>query len=98
MSAFERRVLLLCAAMELDPQTGALCARALNDPRLAYPTFALALSALPEPAWDALSPYRALRWWRLVEVNQPAGQPLVTSGLSADERIVNFLKGLNPTA
>ena len=95
MSAFERRVLLLCAAMELDPQAATLCARAQNDPRLAYPTFALALSALPEPAWDALSPYRALRWWRLVEVSQPAGQPLVTSGLRADERIVNFIKGLN---
>jgi hypothetical protein len=95
LSPFERRVLLLCAAMELDPQMATLCAQAQNDPGLAFPTFSLALSALPEPAWDALSPYRGLRWWRLIEVSQPTGQPLVTSGLSADERIVNFLKGLN---
>ena len=95
LSSFERHILLLCAAMELDPQMGTLCAHAQNDPGLAYPTFSLALSALPEPAWDALSPYHGLRWWRLIEVSQLTGQPLVTSGLRADERIVNFLKGLN---
>ena len=95
LSPFERHILLLCAAMELDPQMGTLCAQAQNDPGLAYPTFSLALSALPEPAWDALSPYHGLRWWRLIEISQPTGQPLVTSGLRADERIVNFLKGLN---
>ena len=95
LSPFERHILLLCAAMELDPHMGMLCAAAQNDPGLAYPTFSLALSALPEPAWDALSPYHGLRWWRLIEISQPTGQPLVTSGLRADERIVNFLKGLN---
>jgi len=95
LSPFERHILLLCAAMELDPQMGTLCAEAQNDPGLSYPTFALALSALPEPAWDALSPHGGLRWWRLIEVSQPPGQPLVTSGLRADERIVNYLKSLN---
>ena len=32
LSAFERQMLLLCAAMELDPRIGALCAQAQNDP------------------------------------------------------------------
>ncbi|MGH8904999.1 MAG: ATP-binding protein [Egibacteraceae bacterium] len=95
LSAFERQVLLLCAAMELDPDMGARCAEARGDLRFAYPTFALALSALPDPAWDVLSPQRGLRWWRLVEINQPGGQPLVTSALRADERIVSYVKGLN---
>src|SRR5262249_10275609 len=35
------------------------------------------------------------RHWRLIEINQPGAQPLTTSALRADERIVNFLKGLN---
>ena len=44
---------------------------------------------------EALSPERPLRYWRLIEINQPGSQPLTTSALRADERIVNYLKGLN---
>jgi len=95
LAPFELHTLLLCAAMELDPQMGELCARAQGNPSLAHPTFALALSALPEPTWYVLSPHGGLRWWRLIEISQPPGQPLVTSALRGDERIVNYLKGLN---
>jgi len=95
LSRFERDVLLLCAAMELDTRIGSLCARAQDDPARPYPTFALALTLLDDPAWDVLSPERPLRHWRLIEINQPGAQPLTTSALRADERIVNFLKGLN---
>ncbi|HEU4778493.1 MAG TPA: hypothetical protein VFS58_01290, partial [Steroidobacteraceae bacterium] len=94
LSAFERDVLLLCVAMELDIRTATLCAGAQDEPRQ-YPTYALALSLFDEPAWDALSPERPLRYWRLIEINQPAAQPLVSSALRADERIVSFVKGLN---
>jgi hypothetical protein len=95
LTAFERSLLLLCAAMELDTRTAALCARAQGDPRKAYPTFALALTLFDDPAWDVLSPERPLRYWRLVEINQPGAQPLTASALRADERIVNYIKGLN---
>src|SRR5262249_25152568 len=46
-------------------------------------------------SWDVLSPRRPLRYWRLIEIHQPGAQPLTTSALSADERIVNYVKGLN---
>ena len=95
LSPFERDVLLLCAAMELDTGMAFLCARAQADPTRPYPTFALALTLFDAPAWDALSPERPLRYWRLIEISQPAGQPLTTSPLRADERIVSYLKGLN---
>src|ERR1051325_4611168 len=95
LSPFERDVLLLCAAMELDTRIASLCARAHDDPSKPYPTFALALALFDQPSWDVLSPERPLRYWRLIEINQPAAQPLTTSALRADERIVNFLKGLN---
>jgi len=95
LSRFERQILLLCAAMELDTRTAALCARAQDDPSKPYPTFALALALLDEPAWDALTADRPLRYWRLIEINQPGAQPLTSSALRADERIVNFIKGLN---
>jgi len=94
LSAFERNLLLLCVAMELDTRTATLCAGAQDEPR-PYPTFALAMSLFDEPAWEALSPERPLRYWRLLEINQPAAQPLTTSALRADERIVSFIKGLN---
>ncbi|HEV7858536.1 MAG TPA: ATP-binding protein [Pyrinomonadaceae bacterium] len=95
LSRFERDVLFLCAAIELDTRLAVLCARAHDDPNQFYPTFALALSLFDEPTWDALSPERPLRHWRLIEINQPGAQALTSSALRADERIVSFIKGLN---
>jgi hypothetical protein len=95
LSHFERNVLLLCAAIELDTGIAALCARAQQDPSRPYPTFALALTLFDEAAWDVLSPERPLRYWRLLEIHQPGAQPLTTSPLGADERVVNYVKGLN---
>jgi SpoVK/Ycf46/Vps4 family AAA+-type ATPase len=87
--------LLLCAAMELDPQVAGQCAIIHGDANRAYPTFALALSLFDEPAWDALSPERPLRYWRLIEINQPGAQALTASALRIDERLLNYIKGLN---
>ena len=95
LSRFEQQILLLCAAMELDTRIARLCAQAQDNTSQPYPTFALALSIFEEPTWDALSPERPLRYWRLLEINQPGAQPLTTSALRADERIVNYVKGLN---
>jgi ATP-dependent 26S proteasome regulatory subunit len=81
--------------MELNTRVAGLCAQAQDNPNRAYPTFALALSLFEDPSWDALSPDRPLRYWRLLEINQPGAQPLTTSALRADERIVSYLKGLN---
>ena len=94
LSEFERNVLLLCAATELDTSMATLCASAQEDAGRPYPTFALALSLFADPAWEALSPERPLRYWRLIEIGQSAAVPLTASPLRADERIVNLLKGL----
>ncbi|MBA2077368.1 ATP-binding protein [Rhodanobacter sp. PCA2] len=95
LSPFERDLLLLCVGMELDTRFPALCAQAQHDPARPYPTFALAFAVLDAPNWDALSPGRPLRYWRLLEIHQPGAQPLVGAALAADERVVNFIKGLN---
>jgi hypothetical protein len=94
LSGFEQSVLLLCAAIELDSRVAALCALAQGDAARCYPTFALAMTLFDEPAWDVLSPERPLRYWRMIEINQPGAQPLTTSAMRADEWVVNFLKGL----
>jgi len=95
LSRFEQELLLLCAAVELDTRIAGLCAQAQDDPNRSYPSFALGMALFDDPAWDALSPERPLRHWRLIEINQPGAQPLTTSPIRADERIVNYLKGLN---
>ncbi|MET0309936.1 MAG: ATP-binding protein [Sphingomonas sp.] len=95
LSEFERQLLLMSAAMEFDTGFGALCAQAQSGSSHKGPTFELALAALENPAWDVMSPERPLRYWRLIEIHQPASQPLVASALRADERIVNYIKGLN---
>ena len=95
LSTIEKNLLLLCAAMELDTGLESLCIRAQNDPKRAYPTFALALSLFDDPAWDMLSSQRPLRYWQLIEIHQAGALALASSPLRADERIVNYIKGLN---
>lgn len=95
LSVFEQDVLMLCTAMELDTSIPALCARAQDDTGKPFPTFALAMSLFNDPTWDAISGQRPLRYWRLIEINRMMNQPLITSPVRGDERIINFIKGLN---
>ena len=95
LSRFERDILLLCAAQELDSSFGPLCAKAQGNDSLPYPTFSLALSTLSEPHWSALTPAAALRYWRLIEAVNPSGNPLTLSRLRIDEPILHFLTGVH---
>jgi hypothetical protein len=93
LSDFERDLLLLCAGSELDSSFAALYAAAQGDPRRPYPTFSLALAALPHPHWSALSPAGPVRRWRMLEVG--TGESLTASPLRIDERVLHFLCGVN---
>ena len=95
LSDFDRDVLLLCVALELDPATASLCAAVQGQPERDHATFALAMNLFDRPEWEAVSPERPLRYWRLIEINQPGARPLTASALRADERVVNYVKGLN---
>jgi hypothetical protein len=87
LSAFERDLLLLCAGVELDGSFASLV-----QP---YPTFSLALAALPNPHWSALTPDAALRRWRLIELGK--GDTLSTTQLRISERVLHFLTGTPST-
>ncbi|GAA3779126.1 ATP-binding protein [Streptomyces coacervatus] len=91
LTPFERDLALLTAAHELEPTAAARCAAACGDPERAYPTFSLALAALAEPHWSALTPVAPLRRWRIVELDDESR--LTTSRLRLDERILHFLLG-----
>lgn len=89
LSDFECKVLLLCAAVELDSAFGALVASLQGGAPL--PTFSLALAAFPHAHWSALLPTAPLRYWQLVK---PAAGPLLTqSPLKIDEQILHYLTG-----
>jgi hypothetical protein len=92
LSNFERNLLMLCAAIELDSSFAALCAEAQGAPSRAFPTFSLALAALPEAHWSAMTPAAPLRRWRLIELG--SGTALTTSALRIDERILHYLAGV----
>jgi len=93
LSRFEREILLMCAGMELDAGFAPAVASAQADPRLAFPTFGLALAALTEPHWSALAPAAPLRRWRLIEID---GRDSLTAGrIRIDERVLHYLAGVS---
>lgn len=93
LSAFERELLVLLAAVELDSTVAERCARASGDHHLTQPTFGLSLSSLPEPHWSALSPSGPLRYWRMVEVGP--SDSLTAAPLRLDERVLHYLTGID---
>jgi hypothetical protein len=92
LTRFERDVLVLTAAAELDPGTATRCAKASGDPLRPYPTFSLALAALTDPHWSALTPAAPLRRWHLIELDDETS--LTASRIRIDERILHFLAGV----
>ena len=93
LSRFERAILLCAAGVELDTAFATACAAAQADGGQPYPTFGVALAALPDPHWSAITPNSPLRRWRLVEL--AAGGPLVSSAIRIDERVLHFLVGVD---
>jgi AAA+ superfamily predicted ATPase len=93
LSSFERDLLLLCACIEMDASIADLCAAVQGNGQRRHASFGLALSALEDPHWSALTPARPLRRWRLLEINEESG--LTASRLRIDERVLHFLAGIN---
>jgi hypothetical protein len=93
LSAFERDLLLLCAGAEMDGKLNELCGRLTGNSQRGCPTFALAMSALPNPQWSAVSPWGPLRHYRLIEMDPRQG--LVTAPMRVNERTLHYLAGMN---
>jgi hypothetical protein len=93
LSSFERNLLLLCAGIELDSTFAPLCAAAQGEADRTFPTFSLALAALPGAHWSALTPGAPLRRWRFIEVG--AGPSLTIAPLRIDERVLHYLVGVS---
>ncbi|WP_218079397.1 hypothetical protein [Anthocerotibacter panamensis] len=91
LTAFERKILLLCVGMALIPSFGAVCAHALGDSRLAFPTLQLALSVFADSHVSALLPEAPLQRWQLLH-GAPGPEPTLAA-LHLDRSILYFLLG-----
>jgi hypothetical protein len=93
LSPFERELLLLCAGVEMDARLADLCAESGAQPQSPWATFGLALGALADPHWSAITPVRPLRRCRLIEIDESAN--LTAARVKIDERVLHFLAGIN---
>lgn len=103
LSTFERDVLLLCLAPEIDASFELLYARMHDDPTRRYPTPGLAVTLFggehgaAVAAFDAFMPEGRLRRFRLIAMDpgRSSSLTLSASALCLTERIVEYLSGVN---
>ena len=100
LSEFEQRLLLLAAAPSLDGAFASACAELNGHSYRDYPTgqLALRLFAPTEERLllaDSLMSTRPLRKLHLIELGDDSGEPLLLRRLSVDERLTNYLRGVN---
>ncbi len=90
LSPFELDVILLGAGVELDDRLAELVA-AVGGTGGARPTLGLALRALPDAYWQALTPDAALRRWRLIELAH--ADTFTATPFRLSERTLHFVLG-----
>jgi SpoVK/Ycf46/Vps4 family AAA+-type ATPase len=97
LSAFERDILLLCLAVELEPDFERLYAYAQDDATRRYPTPRLASNLLgsgdPLAEMDRFLPKAPLRRYQLVNLGGSLRAPMASSRLCLDERIASYILG-----
>ena len=96
LTPFERDVVLLAAGVELDSALRRLVSEAMAERSDAtaspQPTLNFAMQVLAEPHWDALSPLRPLRRWRLIACDGREAPP--RRPIQIDERVLHYLTGV----
>jgi ATP-dependent 26S proteasome regulatory subunit len=101
LTDFERDVLLLCLAPELDPSFPRLYAYVQNDATCKYATPHLALSLCAGESWlaakESFMPHGHLRRFCLITLDSGAvsALPLGACPLRLEERIASYLLGVN---
>jgi SpoVK/Ycf46/Vps4 family AAA+-type ATPase len=102
LTPFERDILLLGLASELDPSFERLYAYVQDDMNRGYPTPHLGLALFgreddePPAAWGSFAPEAPLRCFHLLvlEPGQLPGMPLGARPLKLDERVADYLRGV----
>ncbi|HEX5501334.1 MAG TPA: hypothetical protein VFW96_01845, partial [Thermomicrobiales bacterium] len=101
LSGLEEAILLLALAPAIDGTFARAYAELHDDSRRDYATLHLALGVFLDGAAnrvlaaDSLAPSRPLRALRLIDIDDASDEPLLTRRLGVDERMVDYLRGLN---
>jgi len=100
LSPFERDVVLLCVAPELDPRFERLYAYVQDDATRKYPTPLLALHLFSSDErggqeHTSFLPGGALNRWRLVTTDIKSSGTFMSRPLRIDPRLVDYLSGIN---
>lgn len=93
LTPFERDLLLLCVAQELEGEVAALCGTIHGNPELNFPTIRLALKVLGGGTWRAVSEASPLRRWHLLSL--APGPTRTLARLHCDERVWQHLLGVS---
>lgn len=93
LSPFERKILLMCAGVELTDDFGHLISKLQGNPELAHPSFNLAIAAFSDAHWSAISPSAPLRYWNLIQLK--SNTLIAKSPLLIDEHILHYLTGFH---
>ena len=91
LTSFERSLLLLCAGTEMDSRLADACAQAQGHPQRTCVSFGLAMALFHDSHWDAITPSRPLRRFRMIEP-QP-GSNLTSAPLRIDSTSCTYLAG-----
>lgn len=94
LSDFECNLLVLCAAIELDTEVGALCERINGQSGHRWATFALASRVFGGAHWSALLPTGPLRFWPLVDLELRRDSTMAHTRIVIAERTLHHLTGL----
>jgi ATPase family protein associated with various cellular activities (AAA)/winged helix domain-containing protein len=92
LSAFERRLIMLCFALETDAQTAMLIAEASGERQALGIPVALAQLVLEAEEWTATSPAGTLRRWHILEAGAPA--PRTQLRLRLADAVTDALLGI----
>lgn len=88
LSDFEKSLLLLVAAAEIDPNVQNLLCEAGQQ----KVTFALAFRLFEDAYWNAIGPQAPLRYWRILTLDK--NDFISQAALRLDERIIHALLGI----
>jgi len=93
LSSFEKDLLLLVAAVELNTEYKQILLKNTQNCGCDYLTLSYALSVLSDAHWDSVTPVASLRYWHLIEVIPSFD--LMDSRLKINEKILHYLVGIN---
>lgn len=93
LTSFEKDLLLMCAAFELDTGWEKFLSSGTKVEEVFQPCFGLGLNKLPGAHWSAVSTASPLRHWNLIET---AGMQSVTRGnIRIEEHILHYITGIS---